>query len=871
MRGGSVVATNITKEYGATVVLDRVSLTVPPGARIGVVGPNGSGKSTLLRVLAGVDEPSAGRVERIGTVGYLPQEPERRRGETLLGFLARRTGVAEAEARMERGDLDAVDEFLALGGGDLEPRARKVCAQLGIDVPLDAELPTLSGGEAARVSLAALLLSRFDVLCLDEPTNDLDFDGLERLERFVRALRRTDRPRVPRPCVPRSNGDAHRRVRGRRRDGSPSSPARTRSSRPSGCGRSTGSRPRTRDFVDERGRFEELLGVRREQARHGLNLGTARDAGAQVEGRAGEGDGSSGSTRSRSRGARGGSSSTLSPKERSGDLVARLSGAVVERGDFRLGPIDLDLGWGDRIAIVGPNGAGKTTLLRALLGDVPLAAGRANDRHRCRRRRARPAARALRVGRAAARTLPRRGGAPAAGGADAAREVRHPRRGRAASGAVALTRRAQPRSARAAAVPRRQLPRPRRADEPPRRRGDRAARRGARRLSGHGAARHARPALPRALRSDSYDRAVTLALFDVDGTLLLTPDLVAVRAILDSLDPSLPDDAFLQHDNAGQTALWQVRQILGREPDPGWCGKAEERYRELLGDTSHWRAPDGAADVLAELERRGVQARAADRRAGSGSRDCAWSASASTCFFPEGQGAFGCESDDRVELIRLALERAARVAGGRSRDRRHRGGREDRTRSGCPLDPRRPTRLVRGATRACRVARRARPSAGRRALPRARAARRSGPCRTSGRGRRSRRGRGSAPAARGRSRPAPTRARRGCRRRDTASAARRCLRDSSPGTRARRCGGRRRRPRDSGSTARAGARRSGARRPCRCSRGRSTSSAGTVSGTGRYRWPPYSRAPSSSSISSRNSSPERSLALRRLNDFTGRA
>ena len=61
---------------------------------------------------------------------------------------------------------------------------------------------------------------------------------------------------------------------------------------------------------------------------------------------------------------------------------------------------------------------------------------------------------------------------------------------------------------------------------------------------------------------------MTLALFDVDGTLLLTPDLVAVRAILDSIDPSLPDDAFLRHDNAGQTALWQVRQILGREPDP---------------------------------------------------------------------------------------------------------------------------------------------------------------------------------------------------------------------------------------------------------------------------------------------------------------
>ena len=150
---------------------------------------------------------------------------------------------------------------------------------------------------------------------------------------------------------------------------------------------------------------------------------------------------------------------------------------------------------------------------------------------------------------------------------------------------------------------------------------------------------------------------MTLALFDVDGTLLLTPDLVAVRAILDSIDPSLPDDAFLRHDNAGQTALWQVRQILGHEPDPGWCGKAEERYRDLLGDTSHWRAPDGAAEVLAELERRGVRLalltgvpeRIARLRMERLELDR---------FFPEGQGAFGCESDDRVVLIRLALDRA---------------------------------------------------------------------------------------------------------------------------------------------------------------------------------------------------------------------
>jgi phosphoglycolate phosphatase-like HAD superfamily hydrolase len=150
---------------------------------------------------------------------------------------------------------------------------------------------------------------------------------------------------------------------------------------------------------------------------------------------------------------------------------------------------------------------------------------------------------------------------------------------------------------------------------------------------------------------------LTLALFDVDGTLLRTPDLVAVRAILDAIDPALPDDVFTRLDHPGQTALWQVEQILGHAPDPGWCARAERRYRELLGDTSHWETPDGAADVLATLARRGVRlalltgtpegvARLRMERLGLAG------------FFPDGQGAFGCESADRVELIHRALERA---------------------------------------------------------------------------------------------------------------------------------------------------------------------------------------------------------------------
>ena len=86
---GSLVARNISKSYAAVQVLDRVSLVVSPGDRIGIVGPNGIGKSTLLRVLAGLEEPDRGKLVRSGAVGYLPQEPDTRANETVRDYLAR--------------------------------------------------------------------------------------------------------------------------------------------------------------------------------------------------------------------------------------------------------------------------------------------------------------------------------------------------------------------------------------------------------------------------------------------------------------------------------------------------------------------------------------------------------------------------------------------------------------------------------------------------------------------------------------------------------------------------------------------------------------------------------------------------------------
>ncbi len=203
-----LTAKGLTAAHGPHVLFSDLDLTLAPGEVTGLVGVNGAGKSTLLRLLAGLDGSALaqGTVTLnppTATVGYLPQEPDRRAGENVAGFLARRTGVAQAQADLDEatealaagaaGCDDAyatsLDRWLNLGGADLEERAAKVITTLGLRVELDRPMAGLSGGQAARANLASLLLSRYDVFLLDEPTNDLDINGLEILEDFVRKLR----------------------------------------------------------------------------------------------------------------------------------------------------------------------------------------------------------------------------------------------------------------------------------------------------------------------------------------------------------------------------------------------------------------------------------------------------------------------------------------------------------------------------------------------------------------------------------------------------------------------------------------------------------------------------------------------------------
>ncbi len=403
----TLIARSLAAGHAERSLFTGLDLVVAPGDVVGLVGANGAGKSTLLAILAGLQPPEDGTVERsprTANVGYLPQEPERRPGESVLGFLARRTGVGPAQAAMEHAASaladgaagaeseygEALERWLALGGADLDERAEAAVGELGLRVSLETPMRTLSGGQAARASLASLLLSRYDVFLLDEPTNDLDLDGLDRLERFVERVRggvvlvSHDREFLARTVTRVVELDlaqrqinvygggyeaylAEREVKRRHAREAYEGYAETRSSleergRTQRAWMDKGVRNARRKATDNdkfarkfRAESSEKQAAKAKQTQRAIERlevveAPRREWELRME---------------------------IAAAPRAGAEVARLESALVRRGAFTLGPVSLQVEWADRIAITGANGSGKSTLLAALLGRIPLDEGRA--------------------------------------------------------------------------------------------------------------------------------------------------------------------------------------------------------------------------------------------------------------------------------------------------------------------------------------------------------------------------------------------------------------------------------------------------------------------------------------------------------------
>ena len=406
----SLVTKNLTGGHAHRILFESLDLTVAPGDVVGVVGANGAGKTTLLRILAGDLGPLGGSVSTAPNdafVGWLPQEHERVECETVLHYVGRRTGATPATEAMERaaaalGDGDdspaagdayahSLDHWLASGAPDLDERLPPVMAELGLDVGTDALMTSLSGGQAARAALAALLLSRFDIMLLDEPTNDLDLAGLERLEGFVRGLRSGvvlvshDREFLSRVVTRIVELDlAHHQVAVY--DGGYDAFLEARA----------GARRHAREAYQEYSDTKEGLVSRSRTQREWSSQGVRNAVKKAPDNDKIRRKASVESSENQPQKVRQMESRiarlvevdeprkewalrfTIGSAPRSSSVVATLDAATASLGTFTFGPASLQVSAGDRIGVTGPNGAGKTTLLRLLLGRLAPETGRSS-------------------------------------------------------------------------------------------------------------------------------------------------------------------------------------------------------------------------------------------------------------------------------------------------------------------------------------------------------------------------------------------------------------------------------------------------------------------------------------------------------------
>jgi ATPase subunit of ABC transporter with duplicated ATPase domains len=361
--------------------------------------------------MAGRLTPDSGTVDAAppaATVGLLDQELNPGSNSTVRDLIADRLGIAAAEAELEAATAAlaedrsgssgpdpatayerALERYLALGAADLDARLDQVAKELGLArALLDRRPETLSGGEAERVGLAIVILSRFDLTLLDEPTNNLDLDGLARLERWVAEHRgglvvvSHDRAFLERTVETVIELDHHHHTARRFEGGWVAfldERARDRAQ----------AQERYEGYVNERDRLAERAQRQREWAAKGASRARRSPADgdkfrrnyqlAQTEKLVGK---AKATKRAIDRlevvdkpWEQWELRYTIDRAERSADVVCRFEQAVLERGRFELGPVDLEIRWADRVGVIGPNGSGKSTLIDGLLGRLTPLSG----------------------------------------------------------------------------------------------------------------------------------------------------------------------------------------------------------------------------------------------------------------------------------------------------------------------------------------------------------------------------------------------------------------------------------------------------------------------------------------------------------------
>ncbi len=360
-------------------VLENISLSFYPGAKIGVIGANGAGKSSLLKIMAGLDDGYSGeaRLTPGFTVGYLAQEPQLDPAKDVRGNVM--DGVAAVQSIIDRynevmamwADPDADYDKIGAEQASLEDKIAAADAwsldrnvEIAMDAlrcpPDDADVATLSGGERRRVALCRLLLSRPDLLLLDEPTNHLDAESVDWLEQFLKSYPGTvvaithDRyflDNVARWILELDRG------RGFPFEGNYTSWLEQKQERLSREQRADEARRRTLERELEWVR----MAPKARQAKGKARL-AAYDK-LQAEAEAARGDDQR-------------LEIAIPPGPRLGDTVIEVAGLRKGFGDRLLvEELSFSLPRAGIVGIIGPNGAGKTTLFRMITGQEPVDAG----------------------------------------------------------------------------------------------------------------------------------------------------------------------------------------------------------------------------------------------------------------------------------------------------------------------------------------------------------------------------------------------------------------------------------------------------------------------------------------------------------------